>query len=1819
MQIKRNLIRLFKGQCGAAMTELLVSLPALLLMGLGGLQTALLFDAKIIVNSATFEAVRKGAVNHAQSDAMRRELGLRLAPLFGGDGSAEKALSAITRASLDVQDSRFTEIEIINPTIEAFDEFGREIVDPRTGDVHFGIPNSHLRWRERDVGRSGVNIQDANLLKVKVTYGYQLKVPLMDRVIPAVMRLVDPERIHYYNAHRLPITSVATVRMQSDAWRDGNNIHMMPPGGGATPPSTEDDPQNGGATPDDDEGQGGDDNDMDTPTDGDEQASGEGDSDTGDHGSGDTDTGDSGNGNNSDGDDLPPISDGDDQGPPPCDPDDAPGLTDSPTAQNGGIASSHTGNPIHVVTGNKYQQEVDLTPLPGTLGLLFKRHYNSHSDYSGPLGHGWSHSYDLGLKPDGDGYRLRQSDGRVIHFQLSDTPDQFVASRISDGWLRINQAQLTWHWRDGRQLQFSPQGQLQRIVLATGQTLNLFYDPQGKLFLVRDPQGRELSLDHYPNGRLKALYDPSGKEIRYRYDDDGNLQQVTRHAGTTRLYHYEDPHDRHNLTGITDERGIRYATWAYDDKDRAVLSTHADQVGQVSLDFSTPGETRVTDSQGKVSIYTTEIRNGVALVTAIQGPGCSSCGRGDVSYRYNAQLQLIELATKDGITKHYAYDAQGRTQQVGQQSAGGTVREVARYEYADNTALKPSAVIRPSINPQGEHRFANVYNALGQPTQLTEQGYRPEADGSYSPIQRTTRLDYNESGNLTVIDGPREDVEDHINLSYDNQQRLSQLKTPDGRTLRVTQYDAYGRPQQVQSSGQAKLTLEYNSRGKVTQVTQGQQTVKYGYDAIGNLTAITDPDGKQIRLNYDEAGRATSLTDSVGNQLQQEFDNEGRLTQRSLKDAQGQLLATVSYLYDAQGRLSARQTPRGQTHYRYDDAGNLTEVQDPQGHATVLDYNGLGQLLAVTQPGNRVTQLHYDENGRASGLTDPRENTTAQQKDDFGNTIRQSHPDTGEVRYAYDSAGNRIEKTDVQGITTRYRYDAANRLIEEITPSGTTSLDYDPNSGRLAQLTDDNSHEGFAYDDQGRLIQHSRHIDGHRFITGYAYNTQGKLSQKTLPDGQVLSYHYYREGVQKGQLRAITRDSLLGMKQDPLVGEIDQDASDGQTGLTFGNGLKETKHHDKLGRTTAIGHSKQLKLQYQYDDQGRITGIDYNGILQNYDYDLFGRLTRAETNLGSYRYDYDSLDNRTYKEHADQDGNIITQENRYPDLGEGNRLLSQQNGESQAYRYNASGSPEQVGERRYEYDAHQRPIRLYRIDQKNPDQKTLVAEYAYNRFGERIKKVVYTNSKRPKVTYYLYDSHQLTAEADGSGKINAHYLYQQHRPIIKMEGKIAYAIHTDHLGAPRAVTDEDQQTVWSADYSPFGLIQIEQQAITLNLRLPGQYEDQESGTYYNYQRDYDPNTGRYLTSDPIGLKGGLNTYAYVAGDPISAIDPLGLLLFAFDGTWIDRDSTDPRMAITSNVELFRQYYEDANGPDSTRYIPGVGTNGNLDSMFGGAFAIGARDLINEAVRMLRRYLRNSEDRTIDIVGFSRGAAMAREFANVILEMQANGEFDDPTYGQPFTIRFMGLFDSVSTNMVDGSATNSCGFLYDFTISDRIGHVAQAYALNEHRPLFPLDSIDHSGGGGLSANRVEQGFLGAHSDLGGGYNRNDQGVAQNGDLSDIPLQWMVNQAESAGIEMGELSLEHRTISNPTLHDSGGNIDRVIRYPDDPDWNAQQQQNVLNPEESGGSQPVYQRDDPLYQQLEPYIDRSTAQDGVLGTVDISAYDNWLNQNRGVDVLY
>ncbi|MCP3669596.1 MAG: hypothetical protein GY814_04055, partial [Gammaproteobacteria bacterium] len=144
-------------------------------------------------------------------------------------------------------------------------------------------------------------------------------------------------------------------------------------------------------------------------------------------------------------------------------------------------------------------------------------------------------------------------------------------------------------------------------------------------------------------------------------------------------------------------------------------------------------------------------------------------------------------------------------------------------------------------------------------------------------------------------------------------------------------------------------------------------------------------------------------------------------------------------------------------------------------------------------------------------------------------------------------------------------------------------------------------------------------------------------------------------------------------------------------------------------------------------------------------------------------------------------------------------------------------------------------------------------------------------------TYYLYDTGgQLLGEYDASGQPIKEYVHLEGEPIAQVDSTSITYLHTDHLATPRKATNEAGQVVWQWESEAFGNALPQSSGIAVNLRLPGQYYDAETGLYYNYFRYYDPSTGRYLQSDPIGLRGGLNTYAYVGGNPVNYIDPMGL-------------------------------------------------------------------------------------------------------------------------------------------------------------------------------------------------------------------------------------------------------------------------------------------------------------------------------------------------------
>jgi RHS repeat-associated protein len=278
-----------------------------------------------------------------------------------------------------------------------------------------------------------------------------------------------------------------------------------------------------------------------------------------------------------------------------------------------------------------------------------------------------------------------------------------------------------------------------------------------------------------------------------------------------------------------------------------------------------------------------------------------------------------------------------------------------------------------------------------------------------------------------------------------------------------------------------------------------------------------------------------------------------------------------------------------------------------------------------------------------------------------------------------------------------------------------------------------------------------------------------------------------------------------------------------------------------------------------------------------------GNITSKETEHGSYDYAYDKLYQLIEATRPDADAEAYTYDalgNRLTDASHdglwsynaNNQLLAYAD---VSYEYDDNGNRTRklvggVTAFRYIYDVENRLVRVERGD------GTTVAAYYYDPFGRRLWKEV--DGVR---TYFLYADEGLVGEYDAEGNAIRTYGYAPDsvwstNPLFQKAGGAYYWYQNDHLGVPQKMLDTSGRIVWSALYDSFGNITIGSEAIINNLRLAGQYHDEETGLYYNWNRFYDPKIGRYISADLIGLAGGMNLYAYVQNDPVNLMDPLGL-------------------------------------------------------------------------------------------------------------------------------------------------------------------------------------------------------------------------------------------------------------------------------------------------------------------------------------------------------
>jgi len=845
-------------------------------------------------------------------------------------------------------------------------------------------------------------------------------------------------------------------------------------------------------------------------------------------------------------------------------------------------------------------------------------------------------------------------------------------------------------------------------------------------------------------------------------------------------------------------------------------------------------------------VVTTDSRGGRETVTITRGnefngeswhvektgktaTGCSACTASAKQYDFNDKWNIRRSIDANGVITGMTYDERGNM--LTRTEAKNTPLErTVTYTYHPifNKILTMS---EPGAdNPARRKVTTYEYDAAGNLLSETVQGYSRGQLASY-----TTTHQYNDHGQLTQTDGPRTDVSDVTVNAYDPVKGyLTSVTTPSG-VVTYSGYDANHNVGTITDANGVVTAYTYDFGNRITTNTIGSRVTTYAYDANGNISSVTMPEGNKVDYAYDNANRLIKITDSLGNYMSYSYDDAGNKTREDIRDPQGALKKYLDFEYDQFNRVNKIKNPdNSYSAISYDANGNRSLMMTvPDNISTSYLYDELNRLKTVVQaegaPQEARTEYDYDAHDNLTMVKDAEGKVTRYTYDDFGRVTAINSPDTGSTEYTYDEAGNVKTKTDAKGVIVSYEYDALNRLTKIDFPEETdVTYVYDEanaqnGQGRMTTVTDASVITRYNYDERGSVVEQRTTIGSTTYVTRYEYNRNNALTKITYPQGTVVAY------------------------QRDAIGNI---ASVALNGVTIADGFS----YEPFGDMNAMNFAASgLKTTVTHDNKYQIKGIQAGAVVnRTYSHDFNGNI-RAVTQL-------DTLPRPI----------IYTGTDRYSYTAGKDLIASIDNGRGVShYAHDANGNIISDGLYSYSFNANNQLITV-----RNGSVR---GEYLYNAKGQRVKKVA-----AGKTTIYHYDLEgNLIAETAANGSLIAGYVYAGGNRLAMIDGSDnIFYYHNDHLGTPLAMTDAGGNVVWKAAYDPFGKAQADPSStVTNNFRFPGQYYDEESGLHYNWHRYYDPRTGRYVTSDPIGLNGGINLFAYVNGNPIKNLDPLGLWIY----------------------------------------------------------------------------------------------------------------------------------------------------------------------------------------------------------------------------------------------------------------------------------------------------------------------------------------------------
>lgn len=1124
---------------------------------------------------------------------------------------------------------------------------------------------------------------------------------------------------------------------------------------------------------------------------------------------------------------------------------------------------------------------------------------------------GYSATYTYG--PVGNVTQVQQSSGEIRKFtsgraSVALTQAQAAASSLATpiNLPDINNVEDTYTDGAGNTTRMvtNKYGQITRRIDALGRTSVSTYDQDNRLTASIAPDGTTTRRYAYDlNGNLLQTrysnnetlgsyrYDSSNRvtsaagidipQTSYVYDSNGNLTETT--IGSNTLTNIRTLNTYNSLGQLlTTQTDSSLTTFEYDPLGRLVKTTNPN--GEVSeFGYDTAGNRLwEKDATGLVTQYEYDVAGrlskqidpaGAATLYTWQS-ACASCGR--------AKHLLMSVTDANGRTTQFAYNELGlKTQETN--PAG----QVMTYQYDTNRRL----------------------------SRITQ------ADGS------VTSFEYDVADQLIKKVMP----DDTIIYSYDANGRLIHIANQS--SMLTYTYDALDRPIKVEASGpnQSAVTLQQQFIGqrRTNLAVSGSGSLERNtnYSDLLLLNGVGDPYGSKVDFYFDRNGRRKHVLYDDGTQHNIDYDFAGRLV--SLTGSASQV--TMEYQYDAAGRRV-----KDSQHLAPTLSAQLDTVQvsDPNLRITGQATGGVASVtvngVPVTISGGQISGVVNLQQYGVQSLYVEMRDVAGQPLASYASSIERVAANSGynlDFPIAAASNGDVLIGTD---------YGSHIGLMQ--AGSGTITNPPWLNGARLATYDAGNAiylvrNGDLIKRDQGgtETVQAnlgSDYVDslavgpgnqayysvGHQIFTVDATGAP-QLAATVAdvdPDVQLIlrgnAGHLIARDQWLGRFYQVDLTHGTANRIADIVINSDYRApyavtSDGTICFLLTGEVAELRcrrpdqyqmSYEFFGYGVIANSNGELFVNdsdniYLFDDflrggthfQGLLTpgggtvitgtlniAADLPGFTKAYGYNTQNRLTQVERNGSPYeQYGYDYVGNRSQDPRAN--------DYVYDNL---NRLVS---GNGASYQYDANGNrtekTDASGTTRYRYNSQNQLIHIDFPDQRSVD-------YAYDPLGRRIEKRLTAADGTQTLRRYGYDGANLLLEQDETGQpLNEFLSAGLDEPLLLKRNGQVYRYISDAQGSIIALSDSAGQIVQRYEYDAYGkTISVQDPAFVQPYGYTGRERDDESGLYYYRARYYDPAVGRFLQSDPIGLAGGINTYAYVGGNPVSFGDPFGL---AKSGNW----------------------------------------------------------------------------------------------------------------------------------------------------------------------------------------------------------------------------------------------------------------------------------------------------------------------------------------------